>query len=311
MILKNSLKLFVANFSVFWKLLLYKLVAIGICALLLIPTYSAWGNALSAVNFGELFTDFATNTVFVSAPKLLADLFYVFKGFTDSISILFSANAFALFYTTFVVVLLLPFLLGLSSVPTGESLYSYMASLNRSSFMSNFVVKLKSSVVYSLIRTIIWLPIKVVLVVGSYYILQLATFGGIVSIFSPIIIVLFIVLLLAVATTLFSGIMPATVVFNISVPNSFGKGFKAVYRVFLRVLSCFLVTYFLLVMLTFIATAYSLIVLWPLTSVAVIMTQMVMFFESQGMRYYVDLDTIISPRKLEHRDKFNKVKDII
>ena len=30
MIFKNSLKLFVANFSVFWKLLLYKIIMIGI-----------------------------------------------------------------------------------------------------------------------------------------------------------------------------------------------------------------------------------------------------------------------------------------
>ena len=311
MILKNSLKLFVANFSVFWKLLLYKLVAIGICALLLIPTYNSWVEALRSVNFGELFTDFATNTVFVSAPKLLSDLFYVCKALVDSIGILFSANAFALFYSAVIGLFILPFLFGLSSIPTGEGLYSYMASLNRSSFMASFVEKLKSSLIYSLVRVLIWLPIKVVLVVGSYYILHLATLGGIISIFSPILIVFYIVVILALATTIFGGLMPATVVFNIPVTKCFGKSFKAVYRVFLRVLSCFLVIYFLFVMFTFIATAYSLIVLIPFTSVAVIMTQMVMFFESQGMRYYVDLDTIVCPQKLEGRDKFNKIKDII
>ena len=195
MIFKNSLKLFVANFSVFWKLLLFKIVAIGICALLLIPTYSSWVSALSSVNFGELFTDFATNTVFVSAPKLLSDLFYVINAFVNSIGILFSANAFALFYSAFVVLFVLPFLFGLSSIPTGESLYSYMASLNRSSFMANFVEKLKSSLLYSLVRVLIWLPITAILVVGSYYILQTATFGGIISIFSPILIVLYIVVI--------------------------------------------------------------------------------------------------------------------
>ncbi len=311
MIFKNSLKLFVANFSVFWKLLLYKIVAIGVCALLLIPTYSAWVDALSSVHFGQLLTDFAANTVFINAASFLKNLFYVFNAFTDSLSVLFSANAFALIYSAVVVLFVLPFLFGLASVPAGENLYSYMASLNRSSFMANFVSKLKTSALYSILRTLIWFPFKVIFAVGVYYILYSATLEGIIIVFSPILMVVFIVGMLSLMTTLFSGLMPATVVFNILPTKAFKKSFKAVYRVFPRVLSSLLVIFFLGVMLLFMMTAYSLIVLVPLTVVAVIMLEMVMFFESQGMRYYVDLDTIVAPRKLEHRDKFKKVKDII
>ncbi|MBO5884806.1 MAG: hypothetical protein J6Q51_03320, partial [Clostridia bacterium] len=68
---------------------------------------------------------------------------------------------------------------------------------------------------------------------------------------------------------------------------------------------------FLATMLSFMFTTFSLIALIPFASVSIIMLEMVMFFESQGMRYYVDLDSIVSPRKLEQCDKLNKVKNII
>ena len=37
----------------------------------------------------------------------------------------------------------------------------------------------------------------------------------------------------------------------------------------------------------------------------------VMYFESLGMRFYVDAEHIVSPKKLEQQDSFSKVKDII
>lgn len=311
MIFKNSLKLFVANFSVFWKLLLYKLVAVLLCAVLLIPAFSAWGDALSSVGFLDLLVDFSTKTVFVNISALMRSLFVVVEAFLDAISILYSTNAFMLFYSMVIVLVVLPFLFGLSTIPTGEGLYSYMASLNRSSFMANFVSKLGKSAVYSIIRTLILLPFLAVLLIGSYFILSLCEMSGIIQIFLPIILVLYIVLLLSLFTTFMSGFMPASVVFDISPIKAFQKGLKAVSRMFLRVFSSIFVIFFFTILLTFMMTSFSLIALIPLASVAIIMLQMVMFFESQGNRYYVDLDSIVSPRKLEQCDKFSKVKNII
>lgn len=311
MIFKNSLKLFVANFSVFWKLLLYKIIAILICVLLLIPTFNAWSGALSSVNFGELFVNFATNTVFVNTPGLLRNLFIVVEAFMEVLEILLSTNAFMLFYTLFVVLIVLPFLFGLSSIPSGEGLYSYMASLSKSSFSAAFVSKLGTSALYSLIRTLITLPFILLFLCGLYFLLSLSMQNGIIQVFLPIILVLYIVTLLAIFVTTLSGFMPATVVFNASPIKSFNKGFKAVCRIYFRVFSSIFVIFFFTTIFSSMLTTFSLIALIPLASVAVLMLEMVMFFESQGMRYYVDLDSIVSPRKLEQCDKFDKVKNII
>ncbi len=311
MMFKNSLKLFIANFSVFWKLLLYKIVAVVICALFLIPTFSAWSHCLGTVNFSTILTNFATNTVFLNTSSLLNNLFLLVQAFLDALIVMFNVFPFAFFYSIFVVLILLPFLFGLSSIPTGEGLYSYMASLSKSSFMATFVSKLGVSSVYSIFRTLITLPFIVIFGAGFYGLLYLTTFNGLIQIFLPIIIILYFVFMISMLVTTFCGWMPATVVFDISPSKSFKKGIKAVSRRYFRVFSSVFVIIFFATMFSMMFTSFSLIALVPLASVSIIMLEMVMFFESQGMRYYVDLDSIISPKKLEQCDKFNKVKNII
>ena len=93
--------------------------------------------------------------------------------------------------------------------------------------------------------------------------------------------------------------------------KSFKKGFKAISRRYFRVLSSIFVIIFFVGVVAIMFTTISLIALIPLASVAILMLEMVVFFDSQGMRYYVDLETIVSPKKLEECDKFNKVKNII
>ena len=105
--------------------------------------------------------------------------------------------------------------------------------------------------------------------------------------------------------------MPATVVFNISPIASFKKAMKGISRRFFKVFSVIFVLTFFTTLFTFMMTSFSLIAFIPLLSVLISMLEMVMFFESQSMRYYVDLDSIISPKKLEQYDKIKKVKNII
>ena len=49
----------------------------------------------------------------------------------------------------------------------------------------------------------------------------------------------------------------------------------------------------------------------PLTTLLIAITGDVAYFEALGMRYYIDSEHIITPKKLEERDKFCKLVDII
>ncbi len=311
MMFKNSVKLFIANFSVFWKLLLYKIIAIGICVLLLIPTFSSWGHVLNSVDFFAGLGNFANTTMFSSVTSFFEQLFILVDTFLKAVSLLLSYNLFAFIYSTFVVLFILPFLMELSAIPTGEGIYSYMASLSKSSFVGTLIAKMGKSMLYSLLRTLCVLPFIALMGVTLYYMLSLITIDSLWAVFVPVLVIIYFSVMTALMITFFSGWMPATVVFDVSPVKGMKKGFKAVFRRFFRVFSSILMIIIITTMFTFMFTTFSLIILVPLCSVCVVMLEMVMFFESQGMRYYVDLDSIVTPKKLEQCDKFKKVKDII
>ncbi len=311
MMFKNSVKLFIANFSVFWKLLLYKIIAIGICVLLLIPTFSSWGHVLNSVDFFAGLGNFANTTMFSSVTSFFEQLFILVDTFLKAIGLLLSYNLFSFIYSTVIVLFVLPFLMELSAIPTGEGLYSYMASLSKSSFVGTLIAKMGKSMFYALLRTLCTLPFIALMGVTLYYMLSLVTINSLWAIFVPVMVVIYFSIMTALMITFFSGWMPATVVFDISPINGMKKGFKAVFRRFFRVFSSILMIIIITTMFTFMFTTFSLFILVPLCSVCVVMLEMVMFFESQGMRYYVDLDSIVTPKKLEQCDRLKKVKDII
>ncbi len=311
MMFRNSLKLFVANFSVFWKLLFYKLIVLGICVALLIPTFDSFSVAFGSVGFWDKFTSFANDTMFSNTPSFFNNIFILVDLFLQAIKYMFSYNLLAIIYAMIVVLFVLPFLMNLSAIPTGEGLYSYMSSLSKSSFVGTLIARMGKSMLYALLRTLLLIPFIAFMVVTMYYLLKVATINNILAIFIPILSTIYFAICMSLMMTTFCGWMPATVVFNVSPIKGLKKGLKAVFRRYFRVLSCIFMMVLITTMFTFMLTTFSLIILFPLCSVGVIMLEMVMFFESQGMRYYVDLDTIITPKKLEQCDKFCKVKDII
>lgn len=311
MMFKNSVKLFLANFSVFWKLLVYKLLIIGITVVLFLPVMSAWISSFNSLNMVSVFNEFLNSTLIVNIQNMLSSLYVLVETIINAVVVLFQSNVFAVVYTFFLLFLLMPFLMGLSSIPTGESIYSYMSSLTKSSFTSNFVSKLGSSCVYSIYRTLINLPFLMVVLAGVYGILRLTLLGEMVRIFVPLILVVFLLVVYSLMTTTFAGWMPSCVVNKSTASKSFKKGFKAVSRRYFRVLSSIIMIYLIAICLFCMISAYSLIILIPLVNATIIMLEMVMFFESQGMRYYVDLDNVVSPKKLEQCDKISKMKDLI
>lgn len=311
MMFKNSIKLFVANFSIFWKVLLYKLIVVLVGVLLFLPVLNIWVEAFQAVNFLDAFTHFATNTVFVNLTELFRNLFVLVQTFIDGIYILLQTSVFSFIYSLFLAIIVIPFLYNLSSIPAGECLYSYMATLSKPKFTIAFINRIGISSVYSIFKTLMLIPILAIFLSGFYGLLMLTTIEGILQIFLPLIIFIYIVVVVAVVITFFSGWMPASVVFNISPVLTYKKGIKAVFRRFFKILSTMLIIIFLSTFMTLMFTSISLVVVIPFTEVMIIMFEMVMFFESQGNRYYVDMDTICCPKKLEECDSFKKVKSII
>lgn len=252
-----------------------------------------------------------TFNIGTSLGEVLRNLLALVDVFFAFIADIAVANTGMLVYFAIVFLIVLPFLWKLSDIPTGETLYGYMASLTKYSFTGSMIRKIGISSRYSLLNLAFFLPINFLIAYGLYGILTLVNMGGIMLAIVPILIFVYLSLTIGLKTALFSGWMPAIVVFNCGPVKGLKLGFKAVLRRFLKVLSTAIMLTAFVLAINLLFGSFSFIITIPIGAMMVLVFQMVMFFGSQGMRYYVDLDTILSPKKLEQTDKFNKVKDII
>ena len=262
------------------------------------------------------FWDSIVNFIFsfnvgASIMELLQNALTVFQEFFIFVGDL-AVNGTGMFiYYTFIFVLLFPFLWKLSDLAVGETLYGYMASLTKYSFVGSMIRLLGKSCIYSLLTLAIMLPINALIIAGLYGTLSLVSFGGFTAIMVPFLIFIYLSAFAGLKIAFFSGWMPAIIVFNCNAVKGLKLGFKAVFRRFFKVLSTSVIIVAVILAINMLFGSFSFIITIPVGSMILLVFQMVMFFGSQGMRYYVDLDTILSPKKLEETDKLKKVKDLI
>lgn len=311
MMFRNSFRLLFANFSLFWKELLYKIIVLAVCVLLVLPIFSQILNLAAISGLWVTLKDLLLN-IPVSSVKEYFGLIWAFvQNVINCIAELFSKNIFAGIYLFLIAFIVKPFLISLSDLAVGEVLYCSMSSLSKVSYTGMFVRKIGKSCLYSLCKLCLFLPVACALFSSFYGFLLLAMKSEIWMIFAPMLIVLSLALIFGMYQSFTCGFMPAIVVYNCGIKNAFAKGLKAVGRRFFRILStvCAMFIFFTAIVVLF--GLLSLIAVLPLAYMTLLIFRMVMFFGSQGMNYYVDLDTILKPKKLEETDKLNKTINII
>ncbi|MBQ3047805.1 MAG: hypothetical protein IJD48_02190, partial [Clostridia bacterium] len=148
-----------------------------------------------------------------------------------------------------------------------------------------------------------------------YLMIKLYTLGSFLYVLLDIVLIALLLCVIAFKYTLFSCFMPSIAVLDCNVFRALDKNFKVVFKNFFRIFSnCItLVLTALVVNLIFCVFSFgvSLVVTLPLTAVVFVIFQMVSYFSSCGMRFYVYPDMFISPKKFEEQDKVKKVKYII
>lgn len=309
--LNNSIKLSFANFSLFWGILIYKVIAVAIAFLLFLPIMSIVLNNLSLAGFGGSFNDLLQSPIFQNMSVSCSKLYTCFVTFFEGLGNLASNNTFAFIYLILLFVIILPFLLKLGDIPASESVYSYMASLNKNHYASNFVSNINKSSGYAILKTLIEIPFWAITILCSYGILKLAVLNYNVAIIFAFILFAFLILMFSLKISILNGWVPSIVSFKQCAGKSFKKGIKSVKRNFWSTLSSFAMVMLVVVALIGTFGVFSIPVLIPLLELVIVVFGQVLFFESQGMNYYIALDKIVKPRKLEEADKIKKVKLII
>ena len=312
MMFKNSTKLLIANFSLVWKLILYYIIVCGIVIGLLAPFFGVISEQLNSTGVisetGNLLKNF---NVSVNPFDLLVNINNVIVDFLKLFINFWNTNPGAAFYICFILLYIFPFLLGLADLPVGQVLFGYMSSLTKYSFVGSYMRYFARSVRFQLFKTLVMLPVNLFIIFAFIYTLRLNSIGGLLVYFMPFILLAVLVSLVALKKTFFAGWMPSIVVYDYNMFKGFRKGLKAVVRRFFKVFSTAICIMLLAVAFNYLFGTFAFPILVPIFVAFFYIFEMVMFYGSQGMRYYVDLDTILSPKRLEESDSFRKVKNLI
>ena len=309
---KNSFKLLTANFSTVWKLVLYYLIVIALLVGLIYPVYDLILPALNAQGAITNLLETAKNlNISSNIPQIFNSIFSGLGLIFSAIFALFTTNFWLAFYIVFIVFYLMPFLFGLADLPIQETLFGYMSSLTKYGFVNSYVRKLGKSALFQLFKCLIMLPVNALIIYVLYQTLSLTTVGGIMVYFLPFIFVIVFCLLLALKRTLFSGWVPAIVVYDCNMFIGLTRGFKALFRRFWKSLSTALIMMLCIFAVNYLFGTFAFLITIPVSIMLLNVFEMVMFYGSQGMRYYVDLETIVTPKRLEEKDSFRKIKNII
>lgn len=312
MMFRNSVKLLFSNFSTVWKLLLYYLVITLIGVGLVAPVFSSVVEVFRNHNFFEILVDLLTTfNLGTNLISIFAGVGTVFSTLVACIVDYFVVHTWLAVYLTFLFVVLLPFLYELGGIAAGETLYGYMSSQAKVNFTGRIFTSLKKSFKYIMAKILVATPINLLVFYLIIKVFELTTLGGTIKFAVPLIITLVLCLLITLRLVLFSGWLPALIVYDCGVWSAFARGIKAVGRRFFRTFSTMLIFVILNICIDVLFGSIAFLLLIPLGLYLIYIVDFVMFYGSQGMRYYVDSDTIISPKRLEEVDKFNNCKDII
>ena len=312
MILKNSLKLTFVNSSNIWKLLLYRILC-ALCVLGL-TTVIAWPiiNILIKENFFvDLQSSFEKMLFTFNFEKLFLTIDEVFKNLWNIIT-----NNGVVVQTVLCVIfdsILIVFLEEYSTLAINQSVYGYMSSLTKYGFTNSYVSNFGKATLLGLTKLIIILPINLGIWLGAYF--MASSLYSSIGIFAVLITMFLLIVIISLKNTFFSGWVPASIIHDEKPLPALKRGFNAVSRKFIKTFASFLILTVALFTINIFVFEFTvgvgLLVTMPLSTLLVVILGEVMYFEALGMRYYVDGEHIISPKRLEEQDSFAKVKDII
>ena len=312
MMLKNTIKLGFANASNIWKLLLYRFLCL-LCVLGL-TTVIAWPiiNVLIKENFfvslQKSFEDMVFN---INFEKLFLTVDKVFKSFADIISS-HGLVAQTVLCTVFVVILV-SFLEEYASLSIHDCIGGYMSSLTKYGFTNCLVLNFGKSTLLALSKLITSLPLNLIIWIGSYFIAS--TLYSKIGVFAIILAFFVLLVFVSLKHTIFCGWKPAYLIHNERVFASLKRGIRITFKRFFKTLSSFLILILSIFIINIFALTFTagvgLLVTLPLSTILLAIYEQVVYREMLGMRYYVDSEHIISPKKLEQQDSFSKMRDII
>jgi len=309
MMFKNSIKLLCANFAEVWKLLVYHILSIAVCFGLLAVFHKDYISFFNLAYQQSGLSGFLSTGTLFGAGNIAATLTSIANFAITYFKLMFASNVWVGVYFVAIIFYLLPLLMNMGKVVTCELIYGYMSACQKQSFLGTYVKTLKTSLAYASIKVLYSIPFNALIVLSMWALTRID--NNVFDYIMPFAFVIVPAIFMAFKELLNAGWAPAKVVYNHNIFKSYSIGMRAVFRRGAKVFSTSFIFYLLAIVISVVLGLYSIIIIIPLISPLFHIFEMVSFFSSQGMRFYVDNDTILSPKKLEEVDKIEDAKYLL
>lgn len=317
MITTDSIKLFLRNGGLVWRVMVY----IVICALLLgglsVAICMPFIQQLVDTGcFNQIFDIFTGNVANIQLGAILGSVSQVVIDIMNIISQNIGTMLPMAIGLFFIWGVLGSFLFGLGELAVADSLYGYMGSNTKIGFTSCFIKNIVRSVRLQLSKVVTVLPFNMLIWAAVYGCLMMHTSSStLVLAIAPFVLILVVTVLLALKRTIFCAWAPCIIVQNTGTWESLGycmqdvfKNFGKIYgRQFILTLSIIAVTIAAIIL----TASVGLILTIPAGVVFCGVMNMVIYFYINGLKFYVDDDVIVSSKKKESLENINSLKDII
>lgn len=316
MMYKNTFKLVISNFNLVWKILAYivlsSIFVVGLayaCSLPIIKLLESEGMLVTTIGIFKKFgSDFNVYGLLVNIVGLIED-------FCTLIAANISKLWVYIVLFLFIVIVVRAFLSGIYKFATTNALYNSLSSNIKIGFTTSLFSSIRINLKYQLASLLVQLPLDVLLFTLFFYLARWVITTEGLLIIAPITLIIVLMLLFAFKIVLFSGWIPAIIAFDCGVWKGLKLGIKAVFRRFYRTFSTVILILLTLLVVNFVCAlctfGASFIITIPLTLFTILVFNMTMFYSSQGMRFYVDSDTVVTPKRLEETDAISALKYII
>lgn len=316
MMYKNTMKLIFTNFNLVWKILAYLILSwlcvIGLLYACSLPIINVLNEQGVLASIADMFNNFGTN---LNVYELIVGVVETIDAFVDVIISNISNLWVYVMLLLVIIVFVRPFICGLYKFATSHELYNYMSSNIKIGFTTSLFSCFGKNVKYLLCSVLVQFPIDLGLIVLFYFVARWLIASSGLLVIAPILLIALWCLLVAVKITLFAGWIPAIVTFDCGIWQGLKRGVEAVFRRFTRILSTS-ISVLMTALIVNVAGAVctfgvALVITLPLTLLALLIFDMVSFYYSHGMRFYVDSENVVTPQKMEETDVLSNLKYII
>lgn len=316
MMYKNTFKLIISNFHLVWKSLLYHifmgLIIVGLAFACSLPIINVIKDAGVFKLVSESFNEFATS---FNIYKLFSDLILAVENLLNVIAENIGSLWLYIVLFLLIIIVVRTIFSGFSNFACTGVLYNYLSSNIKVSYVANLTNNFFKNLKFQLAYLIVELPIDLAILCCAYLLFKwMLSLSGLILL-APIVLMVLLILVVSLKQTLFSAWLPALIVFNCSIFGALKKGVKAVFRRFYRSYSTAILIMLTLVILNIgcalCTFGASLLLTLPISLLSNNVFGMVVFYSSQGMRFYVDSENVITTKKLEETDAFSRLKYIV